>query len=211
MSRRAVIAASTGPGGPVELAAGPRSVCARPISTPATPTRSGGSPCDVDVELGSNAIVAATRRRTPRRACRCAGCRPGRTDPRPRTGCATRGRSSGRVRSPRGRSVRNCCSISGSSPLVGSSSSSTLGSARERGDERDLLAVALRVGAGPFAEVELEPLDQLAPVGLVDAALESSEQREALLAGEPRPEADVAGHVREVMVHLLRPRHVDAR
>ena len=49
-----------------------------------------------------------------------------------------------------------------------------------------------------FGEVEFEPIDELGAVRLVDAALQPGEQFEALLAGEPRPQADVARHVREV-------------
>ena len=56
---------------------------------------------------------------------------PWRTAPRPRTGCARRGRSSGRARGL-GTQRRNSCSISGSRPLVGSSSSSTSARSRTR-------------------------------------------------------------------------------
>ena len=45
---------------------------------------------------------------------------------------------------------RNTCSISGSRPLVGSSSSEQVGPGHEGGDQHDLLAVALRVGPHPL-------------------------------------------------------------
>ena len=77
----------------------------------------------------------------------------------------------------------------------------------ERGDERDLLPVPLGVGARPDRRVELEPFDQAGPALLVKPAAEPAEQVDHLAAGEVRPEAHVAGYVREPAVQLggLRP------
>ena len=85
-----------------------------------------------------------------------------------------------------------------------------VGPPRECGHEGDLLPVALGVGPGPLREVEFEPFDEFAAVGLVDAALQSGEQFEALFTGEARPEADVTGHVGQVGVHLGGAGNVDA-
>ena len=55
---------------------------------------------------------------------------------------------------------RNSRSMSGSSPLVGSSSTSRSARGGERGDQADLLAVALRVRAHLLRRVEREALDR---------------------------------------------------
>ncbi len=75
-------------------------------------------------------------------------------------------------------------------------------SPRERGHERNLLAVALGVRPSPLRQVEFESIDELAAVRLVDAALQPAEQFEALLPGEARPQADVTGDVGEVAVDV---------
>src|SRR3546814_20147848 len=58
----------------------------------------------------------------------------------------------------------------------------------QRGDERDLLAVPLRVGASDLGGIELEPLEQLGPTALVEAATEPTEQIDDLTPchGGPR-------------------------
>ena len=63
----------------------------------------------------------------------------------------------------------NTCSISGSRPDVGSSRTSSGTSRRERGDERDLLPVALGVGAALLGRVELERVEQLVSAAGCDA------------------------------------------
>ena len=70
----------------------------------------------------------------------------------------------------------------------------------EGGDEGDLLPVALGVVADPLGRVEVEPLDEGGPAGLVEPALGRAEDVEALPTGEPRPERDVAGDIGEPFV-----------
>ena len=82
-----------------------------------------------------------------------------------------------------------------------------VGGRRERGDERDLLPVALRVGAALLRRVELEDLDEVLAargVGVLvgRAAAQAREQVDGLAAREIRPEADIAGHVRDAPVQL---------
>ena len=74
----------------------------------------------------------------------------------------------------------------------------------ERRDEGDLLPVALGVVADPLGRVEVEPLDEGGPAGLVEAALGRAEDVEALPAGEPRPERDIAGDIGEPFVERRR-------
>ena len=93
-------------------------------------------------------------------------------------------------------------SLSGSSPEVGSSSSSSSASDASAGDQRDLLPVALGVGAALLGRVELEALDQLLAAGRVEAAAQAAEQVDRLAAGEVGPQVDVAGHVGEPAVEL---------
>ena len=77
-----------------------------------------------------------------------------------------------------------------------------LGRRRQARDQRHLLPVALRVGAGPLRGVELEAPDELVPSTLVDVAAEAGEQVDHLAAGELGPQAHVAGHVGEAAVQL---------
>ena len=75
-----------------------------------------------------------------------------------------------------------------------------LGVGGEGGDEGDLLPVALGVVADPLGRVEVEPLDEGGPSSLVEPAVGRAEDVEALPAGEPRPERDVAGDIGEPFV-----------
>jgi hypothetical protein len=70
----------------------------------------------------------------------------------------------------------------------------------ERGDDGDLLPVALGVGAALLRRVEVEALDQLVPAGGVEAAPQAGEQVDGLAAGEAGPQLDVAGYVGESAV-----------
>jgi hypothetical protein len=70
----------------------------------------------------------------------------------------------------------------------------------QRGHERDLLAVALRVGAALLGRIEVEALEQLASASRVQAAAQPAEQVDDLAAGEVGPQRHVAGHVREPAV-----------
>ena len=83
-----------------------------------------------------------------------------------------------------------------------------LGVRRERGDEADLLPVALRVRAGLLRRVELEALEQLVAPARVEVAAQPAEQVDHLAAAELRPQADLAGDVREPAVqrHRVAPR-----
>ena len=68
-----------------------------------------------------------------------------------------------------------------------------LGAGGEGRDERDLLAVALRVGAALLGRVEPEPLDQRVPARPVQPAAQGTEQVDHLAAGEVGPQADLTG------------------
>ena len=63
----------------------------------------------------------------------------------------------------------------------------------ERGNQDQLLAVALGVGADLLGRIEVEALDQLVPIGGIDAALHprragaASPRRSATATGLPRP------------------------
>ena len=70
----------------------------------------------------------------------------------------------------------NTASISGSRPDVGSSRMSSSASRRERGDQGDLLAVALGVRPGLLRRVELEALEQLVAARRVEVAAQPAEQ-----------------------------------
>src|SRR5262245_57668764 len=54
----------------------------------------------------------------------------------------------------------------------------------EPGDERDLLAVALRVGAALLRRVEIEPVDELVAALLIDATAEAREEFDDLATRE---------------------------
>jgi hypothetical protein len=67
-----------------------------------------------------------------------------------------------------------------------------LGVRRERGDERDLLPVALGVGAGLLARVEVEALQQLGAALGVQATAQPAEQVDGLASGQVRPDQILA-------------------
>ena len=72
--------------------------------------------------------------------------------------------------------------------------------AGERGDEQDLLAVAVAVRPDLLVEDELEALDELVPVGGVDGAVQLAEEPEHLGARQRRPQVRLAGHVGQALV-----------
>ena len=79
---------------------------------------------------------------------------------------------------------------------------------RQRRDERDLLAVALRVRAPLLLGVEVEALDEHRALGLVETAAGTADDVDRLATGEVGPQVDVARHVREptVQVRSVAPR-----
>jgi hypothetical protein len=79
-----------------------------------------------------------------------------------------------------------------------------LGARRERGDERDLLAVALRVRARLLGGVELEALAQLLAAFGIVTATQPAEDVDHLAAREVRPEAHLARDVREQAMEVYR-------
>ena len=83
-------------------------------------------------------------------------------------------------------------------------------SRRERCDERDLLAIALRVGAGALVELEVEARHELGAVPHVDVAVEVAEKLEAFLTGQLRPKAHVARNVGDVTMAGFDVAGVDA-
>ena len=93
--------------------------------------------------------------------------------------------------------ARKTSSISGSRPEVGSSRISSSTSDAKRGDQRDLLPVALGVRAALLRRVELEALQQLLAAPLVQAAAQPAEQVDRLAAAEVGPQRHVARHVGE--------------
>ena len=79
-----------------------------------------------------------------------------------------------------------------------------VGAGHQGGDQDDLLPVPLGVGADLLGGIEVEPGDQLVPVGLVDLAVDASEELEGLGAGERRPQVRLAGHEGQAAVGLDR-------
>ena len=77
-----------------------------------------------------------------------------------------------------------------------------VGAGHQRGDQDDLLPVALGVGADLLGGIELEPRDQLVPVRLIDAPLDTAEELKGLGAGEGRPQVRLTGHERQAAVRL---------
>src|SRR5690606_40663533 len=68
------------------------------------------------------------------------------------------------------------------------------------GDDRDLLPVALGVGAALLRRAEVEALDERLPPASVDAAAQPGEEVDRLTAREVRPQGDVARHVGQAVV-----------
>ncbi len=97
---------------------------------------------------------------------------------------------------------RKTSSISGSRPGGRLVEDEQLDVGGERGDEGDLLPVALGVGPALLARVEVEALQQLGAAPGVEAAAEPAEQVDDLAAGQVGPQRDVAGHVREAAVQF---------
>ena len=79
-----------------------------------------------------------------------------------------------------------------------------VGTGPEGGDELDLLAVPFRVVAHALSGVEVEALDELAPVRAVDGAVQVGHELEALLARERRPQQRLAGDVGQAAVRRHR-------
>ena len=79
-----------------------------------------------------------------------------------------------------------------------------VGAGHQRGNEDDLLPVPLGVGADLLGGIEVEPGDQLVPVRLIDAPLDTPEELKGLGAGEGRPQVRLAGHEGEAAVRLDR-------
>lgn len=77
----------------------------------------------------------------------------------------------------------------------------------QRRDQRELLPVALGVGAGPLSRVEPQPLDEFVPERHVHMAVQVPKIRQRLHTGQLRPyryvPGDVAGDVADVPVGAL--------
>ena len=75
-----------------------------------------------------------------------------------------------------------------------------LGVGGERRHQADLLAVPLGVRARLLGRIELEALEKLVPPPPVEVAAEPTEEIDDLSAAEVRPQAHLAGYVRETAV-----------
>ena len=75
-----------------------------------------------------------------------------------------------------------------------------LGVGGERRHERDLLPVALGVGAALLRRVEVEALEQRLTPPRIEPAAQPAEEVDRLAAGQLRPQVDVAGDVGEPVV-----------
>ena len=71
----------------------------------------------------------------------------------------------------------------------------------ERGNQADLLLVALRVLAEAPARVQVEALDEFGLVAAIHAAPEVAEVFQRLLAGQPVVQRELAGKVAESPVN----------
>lgn len=76
------------------------------------------------------------------------------------------------------------------------------------GDQRDLLPVALGVGAPLLPGVEVEPLTQLLPAGGVSSPTQPGEEIDRLTSGQIGPQLHITGYVGETAVqrHGVGPR-----
>lgn len=72
------------------------------------------------------------------------------------------------------------------------------GMGRERRDEGDLLAVALRIRAGLLVRVQIEALDQLRAAPLVDAAAHAGQQVDGLSTCQRRPQRHITRNVSDL-------------
>jgi len=79
-----------------------------------------------------------------------------------------------------------------------------VGPRAQRGDQQHLLPVALGVGVDPLRRVQLEPPDQLVPIGSVDLAVHPAQQVQRLRTGQPRPQVRLTRHVGDPPVSLTR-------
>ena len=97
-------------------------------------------------------------------------------------------------------------SISGSSPEVGSSSTSSSTSEANAATSATFWPV-LRAGAAAPGRVELEPLQELVAPRRIEAAAQAREQVDRLASGEVRPQVHLARHVGEppVQRHRVAP------
>jgi hypothetical protein len=79
---------------------------------------------------------------------------------------------------------------------------------RQPGDERDLLPVALGIGAALLGRVQVEALEQLGAPVLVEPPAQAAEEVDRLAAGEVRPQAHVTRDVGQATVQRdrVRPR-----
>ena len=82
-----------------------------------------------------------------------------------------------------------------------------LGVRGQRRHERDLLAVALRVGAPLLGRVQVEALEQVGAAARIEAAAQAAQQVDRLAAGQVGPQVHVARHVGEppVQRHAVAP------
>ncbi len=76
------------------------------------------------------------------------------------------------------------------------------GSAHERRDEDQLLAVAFGISADLLRRVEVELLDEFFLIRLVDASLNTTEQVEGLGAGKRGPQVGLPGDIGELAMGL---------
>src|SRR6266540_4312720 len=79
-----------------------------------------------------------------------------------------------------------------------------LGVGGERRHQADLLAVPLGVGARLLGRIELEAQEKLVPPPPVEVAAEPAEEIDDLSPAEVRPQAHLAGYVRETAVQRHR-------
>jgi hypothetical protein len=76
--------------------------------------------------------------------------------------------------------------------------------AGERGDQGDLLPVALGVGASLLGRVEAEAFDQVVAAFTVELAAQPCEQVDRFAPREVGPQLDIAGHIGKPAVQLHR-------
>ena len=100
--------------------------------------------------------------------------------------------------------------MSGSRPLVGSSSRSTSARVANAATSATFWRLPFEYVRARLSSSRSKRFTQLGAVLHVDVAVEVAEQLEALLAGQLRPQAHVARHVGEVTVARLDVAGVDA-